>query len=268
MNTINLLPEDYLKSQAQKRSTVLCLILFGAVMAGTATAYLVSQRSYARTREVLQNVNDEYARASMLLDQLQQLQARKKALMDKAQQTARLQERLPRSYLLGILTNALPQYTSLNGVEVEYDKVRVETPRDESAQRNKKTRKFKAAAPKITYRYFLSITVEGRAGTDMEVARFIANLTRHPLFEDVDLIYSEQELIEKTYPVRQFAVRLICDPDADVLDYRDAEIRCREVLMGDVSGSCGSPDADAPAGRGGGSDSSGLKGLFQTLMGA
>ena len=38
----------------------------------------------------------------------------------------------------------------------------------------------------------VDLVVTGQAATDVDVARFIANLARNPLLANVDLVYSEE----------------------------------------------------------------------------
>ena len=63
----------------------------------------------------------------------------------------------------------------------------------------------------------VTIKITGLAGTDVEVAKVIANLACNPLTHSVDLVYSQEKLIEKV-PVRQFQVRLKLRPGADVIE--------------------------------------------------
>src|SRR4030042_4436381 len=113
MSLVNLLPDDYIARQAQWRTNLLCTALFGVVMAGIVGAALVSEHNYARTRLVREQVNQSYADAAKLLEQMQTLEVKKKKLLDKAAGTTNLLERVPRSYLLATVTNALPEGGSL-----------------------------------------------------------------------------------------------------------------------------------------------------------
>jgi len=65
--------------------------------------------------------------------------------------------------------------------------------------------------------------VTGLAGTDVEVAGLIATLARSPLIQGVDLVYSEEKVINQT-PVRAFQVRVELKADGDAVDlHREAQ---------------------------------------------
>lgn len=218
MSTINLLPKDYLSRRLRQRTTVLCLALFGAVTLGVVGAYVASERSYQHTRDIRDEVEASYSSAARLIEQMQHLKAQKAKLLRKAEQTAALQERVPRSYVLGVITNACPRYVSLAGVNLRFK--RTVTGRSKGKQA---TAKYSAAARRRSSAppdCVLEIVVTGLASTDVEVAKFIANLARNPLLTTVDLVYSQEKLLgeKKKMRVREFQVRLELKQDADVLD--------------------------------------------------
>ena len=55
--------------------------------------------------------------------------------------------------------------------------------------------------------------IEGLAGNDLQVARFISNLNVSSLFNQVNLIFSE-EYEYQDEPLRRFKIMIILDPDA------------------------------------------------------
>jgi len=221
MSTINLLPKEYLRRRAHRRANVLFLILFAIVMAGVIGAETASQRKVQHTLEVRDHVDTAYTAAARLIKQLQQLQSQRQTMLRKAELTASLLERVPRSYLLAMIANALPENTSL--VEFELETLH-ETAKFEKTSRDAKGTKRKGSKLTTTPRKDLHkpppttviMKVTGLAGTDVEVARLIANLARNPLIASVDLVYSEEKLIGKI-PVRKFQLKLELKPNADVL---------------------------------------------------
>ncbi len=213
MSYINLLPEDYLARQAQKRANLLCAVLFGLVMAGVLTATLVSARSQKRTCQVSERVNEAYADANKLIRQLQELEGVRQRLVKKADMTAELLERVPRSYLLATVTNALPAGGSLTCFKLSSKRDNTTVIRKASS-----TRYDAAAARKkvqTSTRMDVALTVTGLAGTDVEVARFIAQMARCPLMETVDLVYSEEKKVQDVM-VREFQVVMRLKGEADV----------------------------------------------------
>jgi hypothetical protein len=167
---------------------------------------------------------------------MQRLEGQKAAMISKANETAMLMERVPRSYLLGIVTNALPTNTAL----VQYDldikailsKEMIEKSR--AAAAGAKPTKYAAGVQGRTEAPPAVVTMEvtGLAGTDVDVARFIANLARNPLIASVDLVYSEEKMVDKTL-VREFRVRMELRPNADAIDAAGEDGR-RKPPVGDA----------------------------------
>jgi len=233
MSLVNLLPDDYVARQAQRRANLLCSVLFGVVMAGVVGAALVSEHGYARTREVREQVNQSYADAAKLLEQLQTLEVKKKKLLGKASGTTNLLERVPRSYLLATVTNALPEGGSLT-------KFALTGKREMSVTlvKNPKTR-FGVMASKRSGggggdgSRVWTLTVTGLAGTDVEVAAFIAAMARCPLMQTVELVYSQEKEVNETV-AREFQVTMRLKPGADVLTTPPAQ--AREMALTDAFG--------------------------------
>jgi len=209
MSTINLLPEDYLRNRARKRANILCLILFAVVMVGVLAAAVVTDRNSRNTRKVCEQVNASYAEAARLIEQVNRLRDQKGILLGKAEQASALQERVPRSYILGTLANALPERASVLSIRLETKTADAE-----------RTSKFDAVAAQRTGKappLVVDLVVTGQAATDVDVARFITGLARNPLLANVDLVYSEQRTVDKN-PIREFQVRMEVKPGVDVLD--------------------------------------------------
>jgi Tfp pilus assembly protein PilN len=210
MSTVNLLPEDYLRRRARRRANVLCLLLFAVVMAGVLAAGAVTDQNSRNTRNVCEQVNASYAEAAKLIDQMRQLQQQKALLLGKAEQASSLQERVPRSYVLGTLTNACPPQTSLLSIQL------LTKPAD--AER---LGKFGAVAAQRTGKVpplFVDVLVTGQARTNVEVARFMANLGRNPLLANVDLVYSDERVAADKNLFLEFQVKMEVRPGVDVLD--------------------------------------------------
>lgn len=214
MSIINLLPDDYVKRRQQQRINCLCLTLFLIVMVALAAAVGVSEQTARRTRQVVDRIDADYADAAKLLGQLQDLETHRQKVLDKAQRTAALLERVPRSTLLAIVTNALPRNASLTRFQLMPKQVvsRAEPP---SGGSKFKTMQAQRAGTQVTE--VLTLEVDGLAGTDVDVALFIAELIRNPLLTGVDLVYSQEKLINEV-AVREFQVKMEIKPNVDVMD--------------------------------------------------
>lgn len=225
MNMTNLLPEDYLQRRRQHRGNLICMVLFGIVIVSICGAAVVSERNSQRTREVCDRMNTAYAEAAKLIDEVHQLEAQKHKMLDKAKRSAALMERMPRSYLLAMLSNALPEGASLKSVRMAMQTVAEPEPQKPKTKAGAVKAAAQAKAPKVAV--VLSIT--GKATTDVQVARFIARLAAHPLTDVVDLSYSKESRVRQEKAAREFQLTVILKRDADVLD------AIREELSDDAS---------------------------------
>ena len=215
MSLVNLLPEDYVARRMQKRATLMCLALFVAVMIGVLSAAGIAERRHQRTEQVSREVNQQYNDAAVLIQQMQNLESIKNRMLQKANRTVALLEHVPRSYILAIITNALPEGASIKEFDLLTEPVK-SSPSYEAAKS-----RYQAISGKPTptkpINTKVSIVVTGFAGTDIEVARFLTAMAKCPLIETVDLIYSQQREVNDVM-AREFQVILHIRNDADVIN--------------------------------------------------
>jgi Tfp pilus assembly protein PilN len=226
MSIVNLLPDDYLKRRGQQRANILCCVLFLVVMVGVTGASLMLEKSSDHTEAVAREVDDDFARASRLIDQLQTLEKEKTQLLGKASNTASLMERVPRSYLLGFVTNARPKGVWLTKVVLN-TKVKtggVPAARGRSAKKRAmaRTRSRNSGKGPLT-----SVTMElvGLAFTDVEVARYITRLRSNAMVKSVELVYSIEQKSKDPdkQPLRGFQLTLTTYYGFDAADAIEAE---------------------------------------------
>ena len=175
--------------------------------------------------EVRDRVNESYASAAKLIAQMRELEAQKQTMFKKAQVTAALVERIPRSTILAVLTNALPEGAALTKfVLTTKHAPRRPTTDAERARRSrrgsKKRTKFDAVqakddAPPASPTVEMEVT--GLAVTDLQVAKFMAELIRNRLLTGVDLVVSQEKKVNKI-PVREFTVKMKLRGDVDAID--------------------------------------------------
>lgn len=220
MSIINLLPDDYLRRRSQRRSNIVCMVLFAVVVSGVIGANAVTSRSERHTLEIRDRVNDEYTKATMLIQHMQSLETQKAVMLEKARLTASLVERMPRSTVLAIVATACPKGVSLAEINLlcKPPKAASAAPsphgRRRGARLTTSTRK-----PGNSGSVEVSMTIAGLAETDTQVAKFIANLAAsRPLITDVNLVFSQEKLIDKKVLVREFEVRLQLAPEADAME--------------------------------------------------
>jgi len=218
---MSFLPEDYIERRVEMRTNVICLSLFGVVLAAVLGAYFVtsSQRSEVLDRQ--QEINAAFTEAAQRIAQLDELQQQKVALMRKARVTATLIEPVPRSNLLAELINRMPASLSLNEFEMTSKEiaiapvtVAVKPKGSAMSAANKANEDAGPAIPDVP-RFHVELSLVGTAPTDIQVAQYMASLARCPLLAEVDLVYSEETRIEDA-SFRKFKIDMVLNPDADV----------------------------------------------------
>lgn len=214
MSTINLLPDDYILRRRRHHANVMCLVLFSCVMAGVLGAQVVSGWSTRSTRAVLNRVEADYAQAAQMIEQMRALEIQERSLRQRAELTSSLIERAPRSTLLAVVSKALPEGAAATDLDLSTGQI----------VRGSRRTKFEAATgtPAGQSETSLVMTVTGVASTDVQVARFIANLARCPLCASVDLVYSQQKPFRQDVSVREFQVRAELRSDVDAVELKHA----------------------------------------------
>lgn len=205
MSQVNLLPEDYITWRKQRRTSVICAVLFGVVMMGVLAGAVISERSHRHTREVRERVNQAYNDAEKLIQQVQELEVTQQQMLQKAVLTAALQESVLRSYLLARVCEALPKGSSLMRFELDTKPVQKIMGPEARKTRFARAAAGRGARPEGLTRLDTTITLTGLAGTDVEVGRFIAAMKRCELMDTVDLVYSQEKKMGDSI-VREFRV--------------------------------------------------------------
>jgi Tfp pilus assembly protein PilN len=205
---MNFLPRDFMERRGRRRATLLCLGLAGvAVLAlgGMCALYVMRAFSVSSLRAV---VEQQYREAGRQIEQLKLLEDRKADLVRKVELSADLLERVPRSHILARLTNALPSDTSLQVLVMSSVEVEVPAPKPTTTKEDKASaapsKGGKSKRPEKIRRREIQFRVDGLAVTDVQVAEYIARLTADPLFEEVNLKFSEEFPYEPGVTMRRF----------------------------------------------------------------
>lgn len=221
MSTINLLPENYLHHRREHRTNVICMILFVVMIGAVFCASVVSKRSLAHTLAIRNRVDTSYAEAAKLISQMHELEAQKVKMLRKAEVTASLVERVPRSTLLAVITNALPDGASLKTLDLQTQKIIRRTKSvadDNDKQTGTKLTTEPRKSPPVSAETIVCVEITGLAATDVQVARFIANLARNPLTASVDLCYSEEKKV-RGMTVREFQIKTVLKDEVDAIEF-------------------------------------------------
>ena len=235
MGKVNFLPDDYLDKKAQQRTNVICLTLFFMVMAGVAAGLIVTEKRQKTMTEREDDVRKKFVKASESLKQMEVLEKKKEQMMQKASVSASLMESVPRSLLLATITNQLPSGISL----LEYDLVskvekkqasKAKRSRNKRSRRNKKDAESEEKEELAPEKVKTTIGIEGVAGTDMQVAKYIAQLNRSPMFSQVNLVFSEEYNL-KDETLRRFKLQMELDVNAKATK-SDVELARQSTVSG------------------------------------
>ena len=196
-------------------------------MTGIGAAFKVSE---VRNREIEKQhatIDEQYTEAAKRIAQFQQLQTKQRTMARQAELTSSLLEKVPRSFILAEITNALPAGLSL--VDFAMDSkprqapVTPQQPKNPFEIKNPGAPSAKNEPVPEAKMYDVTMKVTGLATTDVQVAQLITKLNASPLFRDVNLLISDsyqmpnQAGIQTNEVVmRKFQIELSLNPAADV----------------------------------------------------
>jgi Tfp pilus assembly protein PilN len=221
MSLINLLPQDYYQRRQGQRTNIMCGVLFAVVMVGIVSASMVSRSKGNKTQTIMDDLNRSYNQAAQTISQMQTLKSQKQAILDKWRRIQALQDPVSKSVVLAVLTNARPDGVSLLNVKLDshFPKPKKKPKKALAVKTTKAKAKTPAVppAPEPQIEPKVSVEIIGLAGTDFQVARYLANLTDSGLTQSVDLSYTQdykpssrpgEEAPEHLQNLREF--RLTC----------------------------------------------------------
>jgi len=224
-NQLSFLPDNYLERKAQRRTNVLCAGLFLVVLVGIGSTFSFSERLNRDIDRTYDAKLKEFTGEAKRIHQAEKMQEKQRTMARQAELAASLLEKVPRSFLLAEITNAMPPGVSLVEFNLE-SKLRNAKPiapvgasafeKKTIAEAQEKVAAAVAADP--VKRYDVSMKLTGIAPTDVQVAEFIRKLNQSKMLKDVNLIITDQ-LSDKdggSEQLRKFQVELTLDPNAEV----------------------------------------------------
>ncbi len=240
MSNVSFLPEDYVAQAAERRTNLVSLILFGVVMTAVFGAFLVTNRQWTQVRSEQIRINGETEKAAADIRKMQELELKRGQMIEKAELAMTLIEPVPRSVLLALLVNAMPERLSLLDFDLRSEEIKKpKKPADKDKPGDAKAPAKAAQAPKAVARsktkseaeagkeadkdgpkpepvhYLIAITMTGVAPTDLEVSRYMNALAAIPILRAVRLETTEEKEVDGMI-VRQFKISMRIDPDADI----------------------------------------------------
>ena len=185
-NQLSFLPEDYLLNQQRRRTNVICAGLFVVILAAVALAFASADQMLRRTEHQHAELERRYATAANRIRQVRDVQKKQQTLARQAELTSGLLERVPRSNLLAVLTNALPGGATLTDIDLVTRRVaqpRVARP---------PVRPPLKAAP-VPMKREVIVRINGRSEDDARVAAYLRALDASPMLKDVNLLLTQEE---------------------------------------------------------------------------
>lgn len=221
-NELSFLPDDYMERKLQRRTNVICAMLFFIVMLTIGSAFTITERSVRQVEKEHEQIEQEYTEAAKRIQLVQQLQDKQRRMAQQADLAASLLEKVPRSHLLAEITNGLPAGVSLLDFIME-SRIRAQPVPVKSAFEAKKADTAAAEAkkkgtppPPQIKAYDVTMKITGVATTDVQVAQFISKLNQSPLLKDVNLVISDEYKQSDDSQLRRFQLEATLDPVAVV----------------------------------------------------
>ncbi len=236
MTTINLLPKAYLRQQSQNRVDMICVILFAVVMGGVMLAEHTLSKKYGETLVLHRAINNRFAAEEKFLEGSFRLQARKNVFLEEARTISEViqkEERIPRSYVLAVITKACPLDVSLDKMKIEMVRpTKRFVQKDEGKPKSKKkSSRAKHRGNPVTSMILLAekrsgrtinetlphitVRIEGQSKSDEAVAKFYSDLKADPLFE-LCVIEMARDHIKPDLKDRKFKIWIVLKRDIDV----------------------------------------------------
>jgi Tfp pilus assembly protein PilN len=241
-NELSFLPDDYLERKARRRTNAICAVLFCIVMGAIGSAFWVSEKSMREIDGQYAQVQQQYTEAAKRIDQVTQMQEKQRTMAHQAELTASLLEKVPRSFVLAELTNAIPTGLSLLDFQLNAQVRSAPAPVAKNSNSAFAARQAElgqspaggggAAASAISLlasaqprQYDVTMRATGVAQTDVQVSNFISKLNQSKLLQDVNLLFTEEFVqterdekgnMVKGEKLRKFQLELSLNPEAKV----------------------------------------------------
>lgn len=220
----SFLPAEYVKNKSQTRANFVALLLFAIVMAGVIGVFVVNHQRWRDVSGKAEIISAQFAEEAAKIDQLKELETQRADLLDRAEVVTALIDRVPRSVLMAEIVRSLPSGLTLTVVQLEGDRVKPPAPpksksdkgKTRSISRKETTKKDAPEEPAKVYppKFKHTLTIDGLAEENEQVADFLASIKASPLFTGVELQLISSTIVDKV-EWRKFRVTMQLSPKAD-----------------------------------------------------
>jgi Tfp pilus assembly protein PilN len=236
MQQPSLLPEEFVNETRERRTGLLAAVLFPLVLAAVVGAFFVTNRQWSQVREAQAAVDEQTARVAAQIAEMRSLE-RIRAEMGARSELARgLLEPVPRSLVLAVLIQTMPNEITLTAVEVRSEEIR--PPKDakpaatagSSAKSGGKPAVAKPAGTTLPRRATV-LSIGGLAPSLHEVGRWMSALEQVPMFASVRLELMEEVVGGKiaggehgdTIATSEFRIAIRIEPGSTIHDWDGLE---------------------------------------------
>jgi Tfp pilus assembly protein PilN len=234
MATINFVPDDYIEQRQSSRANLLYLMLLTAMLGAIGVTFGFIKMRQRTVQSELAALEVRMTKANEQIAQLEELKTKSKTMMKTMVMTAELLEPVPRSIVLASLTNDLPSGVSLVELNLNTKETKTAAPAKTKAAVGNQYNKGAAAAPEAaatSATVETSLNLKGMAPSDIQVASYIANLSRSLLLDNVELVESKELEVEGV-KFREFRLKAILKPGLTLSKEDINEIRGKAKQMG------------------------------------
>lgn len=217
-NELSFLPENYLERRYLRRVHVACGVILALAAGGILVSWKMLHTNNARVEAAFADVDARYIDAARKIEQVKRMHEKQRDVFRHAELAASLVEKVPRSNILAKITNSLPGGVSLLDLTLH------STPRAAEASSSSAAHKTDADAQAKPQQFDVRMTITGIAPDDVQVAQLMTNLGKCPLFQNVNLVISDNYNDPqspnrpgvKAQTLRQWQIEMGLNPQAEV----------------------------------------------------
>jgi Tfp pilus assembly protein PilN len=205
MATINFVPDDYIEQRQSSRANLLYLMLLTAMLGAIGVTFGFIKMRQRDVHAELAALESRMVKANEQIAQLEELKVKSKTMMKTMVVTAELLESIPRSIVLASITNDLPSGVSLAELDLSTKETKIVKPTAKTAAA------AAAQAEETQVIVNTTLNLKGIAPSDIQVASYIANLSRSILLDNVELVESKELEVEGVV-FREFKLKAALKP--------------------------------------------------------
>ncbi|MBI1304298.1 MAG: hypothetical protein GC172_11015 [Phycisphaera sp.] len=223
----SFLPDDFVLETRERRTGLIAAVLFPVMIIAIFAAFLFTNRQWNDVRTLQETVGQRTEKAAKEIAEMRNLERIRAQMNEKAALARGLIEPVPRSALLALLINTMPEGVTLLELDLRSEIVKPPKPSAEEQAKaakekaaKEKAAKSKGAAPAAPERPApivrrVNIVIVGAAPSLLEVGRWMTALERIPILSGVRLELMEEKDIDGL-DASQFRMSMSIEPQADL----------------------------------------------------